>query len=416
MNPAGLSRSVSLGHLTPDMSHINNVQSTLGASVTGVEGSRLQRSNSCPDISGAKLELFSALNRKADMEALISCLKSESAQQKLRDILTQSPNTSAKNEIARFAALYRQLTQNPDLTSEQQGLLLDLAEQYAEKIIADGLGSKSAFGPWNTTNKKDFKKRQELEHKLATLVNEATHGDCLAMGNNFAKREVLPFILSCLSNQFGCGLSDESAQKIVELVDKAAMQALVAVRERYVQLVDEQGMGVGKQARDLETIGAMPLLLRSILAHIPKDLLPDEVDSARMKPQGPAEPAGPEEPAGPNDRGITINIGDINIDNRSYNYDSHDVTTSRNIHGSESGAGSQKEYIDASTSMDDLVSTSTASTQTGLDDDDTGFSTYGSDSHSIESGSQTAEDGNNGDDLSAIRGRDGSGGGNGGGV
>ncbi|HHR5887043.1 TPA: hypothetical protein ACS7WW_003473, partial [Providencia alcalifaciens] len=406
MNPAGLSRAVSLGNLAPDMSNINNIQTPLGGSVRGVEGSRIQRSHSCPDLSGGKLELFAAFQRKANLESLIGTVKSESAQQKLRDILTQSPNASAKHEVERFASVFRQLKQNPALTQTQQGLLLELAEQYAEKIIADGLGSKSAFGPWNGSNQKNFKKRQELEHKLANLVCECTQGDGLALGNNFAQKEVLPFILSCLQDQFGCGLSDESAQQIVQLVDKAAMQALEAIRQRYLDLIEEQGQGVGKQARDLETIGMMPLLLRNILANIPKELLPDEIDSTIPRqprdadPAGPADPNAPTGPTEPLDRGITINVGGINIDNRSYNYDSHDITTTNNTNGNDSQVTKGSE--DASTSTDDI-----ASTTENAGDDVT--STSEGRGNSISSGSQTS-----GDDLSATRGQEGAGGGHGG--
>ncbi|WGZ56333.1 hypothetical protein PO864_19710 (plasmid) [Providencia alcalifaciens] len=406
MNPAGLSRAVSLGNLAPDMSNINNIQTPLGGSVRGVEGSRIQRSHSCPDLSGGKLELFAAFQRKANLESLIGTVKSESAQQKLRDILTQSPNASAKHEVERFASVFRQLKQNPALTQTQQGLLLELAEQYAEKIIADGLGSKSAFGPWNGSNQKNFKKRQELEHKLANLVCECTQGDGLALGNNFAQKEVLPFILSCLQDQFGCGLSDESAQQIVQLVDKAAMQALEAIRQRYLDLIEEQGQGVGKQARDLETIGMMPLLLRNILANIPKELLPDEIDSTIPRqprdedPAGPADPNAPTGPTEPLDRGITINVGGINIDNRSYNYDSHDITTTNNTNGNDSQVTKGSE--DASTSTDDI-----ASTTENVGDDVT--STSEGRGNSISSGSQTS-----GDDLSATLGQEGTGGGHGG--
>ncbi|WP_407901996.1 hypothetical protein [Providencia rustigianii] len=408
MNPAGLSRAVSLGNLAPDMSNINNIQTPLGGSVRGVEGSRIQRSHSCPNLSGGKLELFAAFQRKANLDALIDTVKSESAQQKLRDILTQSPNASAKHEVERFASVFRQLKQNPDLTQTQQGLLLELAEQYAEKIIADGLGSKSAFGPWNGSNQKNFKKRQELEHKLANLVCECTQGDGLALGNNFAQKEVLPFILSCLQDQFGCGLSDESAQQIVQLVDKAAMQALEAIRQRYLDLIEEQGQGVGKQARDLETIGMMPLLLRNILANIPKESLPDEIDSTIPRqprdadPAGPADPNAPTGPTEPLDRGITINVGGINIDNRSYNYDSHDITTTNNTNGNDSQVTKGSE--DASTSTDDIAS---ASTTENAGDDVT--STSEERGYSISSGSQTS-----GDDLSATLGQEEAGGGHGG--
>ncbi|HHR6466083.1 TPA: hypothetical protein ACS78B_003586, partial [Providencia alcalifaciens] len=408
MNPAGLSRAVSLGNLAPDMSNINNIQTPLGGSVRGVEGSRIQRSHSCPDLSGGKLELFAAFQRKANLESLIGTVKSESAQQKLRDILTQSPNASAKHEVERFASVFRQLKQNPDLTQTQQGLLLELAEQYAEKIIADGLGSKSAFGPWNGANQKNFKKRQELEHKLANLVCECTQGDGLALGNNFAQKEVLPFILSCLQDQFGCGLSDESAQQIVQLVDKAAMQALEAIRQRYLDLIEEQGQGVGKQARDLETIGMMPLLLRNILANIPKESLPDEVDSTIPRqprdadPAGPADPNAPTGPTEPLDRGITINVGGINIDNRSYNYDSHDITTTNNTNGNDSQVTKGSE--DASTSTDDIASTST----TENSGDDVTFTSEGR-GHSISSGSQSS-----GDNPSVTLGQEDSGGGHGG--
>ncbi|HHR5829381.1 TPA: hypothetical protein ACS7X9_003517, partial [Providencia alcalifaciens] len=408
MNPAGLSRAVSLGNLAPDMSNINNIQTPLGGSVRGVEGSRIQRSHSCPNLSGGKLELFAAFQRKANLDALIDTVKSESAQQKLRDILTQSPNASAKHEVERFASVFRQLKQNPDLTQTQQGLLLELAEQYAEKIIADGLGSKSAFGPWNGSNQKNFKKRQELEHKLANLVCECTQGDGLALGNNFAQKEVLPFILSCLQDQFGCGLSDESAQQIVQLVDKAAMQALEAIRQRYLDLIEEQGQGVGKQARDLETIGMMPLLLRNILANIPKESLPDEIDSTIPRQPRDADPAGPTDPNAPNapteplDRGITINVGGINIDNRSYHYDSHDITTTNNTNGNDPQV--TKGYEDASTSTDDIAS---ASTTENAGDDVTSTSEGGG--HSISSGSQTS-----GDDLSATLGQEEAGGGHGG--
>ncbi|HHR6406451.1 TPA: hypothetical protein ACS78E_003198, partial [Providencia alcalifaciens] len=408
MNPAGLSRAVSLGNLAPDMSNVNNIQTPLGGSIRGVEGSRIQRSHSCPDLSGGKLELFAAFQRKANFDALIDTVKSESAQQKLRDILTQSPNASAKHEVERFATVFRQLKQNPDLTPAQQGLLLELAEQYAEKIIADGLGSKSAFGPWNGSNQKDFKKRQELEHRLASLVCECTQGDGLALGNHFAQKEVLPFILSCLQDQFGCGLSDESAQQIVQLVDKAAMQALEAIRHRYLDLIDEQGMGVGKQARDLETIGMMPLLLRNILATIPKDLLPDEVDATiprqprDAEPAGPADPNAPTGPTDPLDRGITINVGGINIDNRSYHYDSHDITTTNNTNGNDPQV--TKGYEDASTSTDDDLSATGGLEATGGGHGGD-ITSSGEGRDAISSGSQTPDD-----DLSATRGREAAGG------
>ncbi|PTU68214.1 hypothetical protein [Chromobacterium haemolyticum] len=267
----------------------------------------------------------------------VASLFSASPQAKaLYQLYRASPNVHAKGEIEEFAKVYAKLKQQPDLSPQDAKSLDDLARQYTARILKDGLGVESAFGPWLDSCKQQYKLRSELEHKLAVLANEHCGGDTMKLGNAFMLREVSTFILSYVETQLGRPLDVATGKQVLELVDSAARQAFDALRQSRDEMLRQSGPSLGRQARDLDTVAILPQLLRSVLAGLGQEAPP------QAKPDLPDEPKGPDAPkpdpsaapaGGPN---ITINVGGITIDN------SVNITDSGNTSDSGNSSRSQR--------------------------------------------------------------------------
>ncbi|WP_279205312.1 hypothetical protein [Obesumbacterium proteus] len=264
------------------------------------------------------LASFNALHNKQAIQDLFSVVPA-GQQPKLVEIFQQSHNTYAHREITEFAKVYSQLIRQPDLSVEARTMLDALAQQYTDKIQSDGLGEKSAFGPWTASKGKQYQQRSQIEHKLAEFANQHFCDSFLQLGSGFMSREVMPFIQNCIEQRLGAPLTAATNRNLMDVVDKAAMQAFNALREGRTGLIDQHGLGVGKLARDLDTVATLPLLLRNVLAQLPQDLLQTVPPSTSAPASGPdgSTPAAPAAvAAGPG--GVTINIGDIHIDNSKY--------------------------------------------------------------------------------------------------
>lgn len=264
------------------------------------------------------LASFNALHNKQAIQDLFSVVPA-GQQPKLVEIFQQSHNTYAHREITEFAKVYSQLIRQPDLSVEARTMLDALAQQYTDKIQSDGLGEKSAFGPWTASKGQQYQQRSQIEHKLAEFANQHFCDSFLQLGSGFMSREVMPFIQNCIEQRLGAPLTEATNRNLMDVVDKAAMQAFNALREGRTGLIDQHGLGVGKLARDLDTVATLPLLLRNVLAQLPQDLLQTVPPSTSAPASGPdgSTPAAPAAvAAGPG--GVTINIGDIHIDNSKY--------------------------------------------------------------------------------------------------
>lgn len=285
----GLSRSWSC----PDMSaqHLRaQKMNGLGENLSDVRASSavLSRSLSCPALlattvrdeassstagtkASAGLASFGGMHKAQALQDLFGAAGAEK-QQQLATLFLQSPNAYACREITAFSKVYSQLIHQPNLSEEARATLNTMAQQYTDKILNDGLGEKSAFGPWTAKTKEQYQKRSKLEHTLAMFANTHSAGDFLQLGHGFMAREVMPFIQTCIEQHLGETLSETTCQRLHGLVDNAAMKTFTALRQSSVELVEQRGVGVGKLARDLDTVATLPLLLRDILANLPKDV------------------------------------------------------------------------------------------------------------------------------------------------
>lgn len=285
------------------------------------------------------LASFNALHNKQAIQDLFS-VESAGQRPKLIEIFQQSHNTYAHREITEFAKVYSQLIRQPDLSVEARTMLDALAQQYTDKIQSDGLGEKSAFGPWTASKGKQYQQRSQIEHKLTEFANQHFCDSFLQLGSGFMSREVMPFIQNCIEQRLGAPLTEATNRNLMDVVDKAAMQAFNALREGRAGLIDQHGLGVGKLARDLDTVATLPLLLRNVLAQLPQDLLQTVPPSTSAPASGPdgSTPAAPAAvAAGPG--GVTINIGDIHIDNSKYT-DKSKRTNNRQPQASQSRSAS----------------------------------------------------------------------------
>jgi hypothetical protein len=222
----------------------------------------------------------------------------------LRDMYAASSNLYAKGEISEFAKVFTQLSRQ-SLSTENSALLDQLAQDYTQRIVKDGLGEKSAFGPWTPNTAKSHQQRSAIEHNLAFLAQQIG-GDVLALGNRQIAHEVLPFIQNCLESHIGRTLDGATAQRLEEVVDQAAQQAFDALRQQRRGMSGLQGVGVGKLARDLDTVAMLPLLLRNLLSHLPH---PQDIPPKINTPVTPTNPEPSTSPAA----GIAVHIGTINI-------------------------------------------------------------------------------------------------------
>ncbi|OQS28871.1 hypothetical protein [Chromobacterium violaceum] len=248
---------------------------------------------------------------------------------KLGELYQTSSNRYAKLEIAEFAKVYSQLKRQPDLDPAAGKTLDDLAQQYAARILKDGLGEKSAFGPWIQGTDKHYQLRSGLEHKLAEIASRHCQGDAQRLGNDFMRAEVTTFILSCVETHLGRRLDEATSRQITGLVDSAAMQAFEDLRQRRGDLIEQRGFSVGTLARDLDTVAVLPQLLRSLLEALPfgpRQRAPEEPAGdgpARPTPVPDAGPAGPGEAPRPQEIHYhidnSIHWNDNSQDNRRWN-------------------------------------------------------------------------------------------------
>ncbi|HID7510667.1 TPA: hypothetical protein ACXHW4_004583 [Enterobacter hormaechei] len=305
----------------------------LGENVSDVRASSavLSRSLSCPVLlsttvsneassstTGTKANVglagFGGLHKALALQDLFAAAGADK-QEKLATLFLQSSNAYACREITAFAKVYSQLIHQPNLSADARATLDTLAQQYTDKIVNDGLGEKSAFGPWTAKLDKKYQQRSNLEHTLATFANTHSAGDFLQLGSGFMAREVMPFIQTCIERQLGAALNETTCQRLHELVDQAAMKTFDALRQSRVELLEQRGVGVGKLARDLDTVATLPLLLRDILGNLPKDLPQTTQPTSTPAPDTSTIPGLA---ANPGAGGITINIGDIHIDKSQY--------------------------------------------------------------------------------------------------
>ncbi|MFK7087234.1 SPI-1 type III secretion system effector SipA [Chromobacterium violaceum] len=248
---------------------------------------------------------------------------------KLGELYQASPNRYAKLEIAEFAKVYSQLKRQPDLDPAAGKTLDDLAQQYAARILKDGLGVKSAFGPWTQRTDKHYQLRSGLERKLAEIASRHCQGDAQKLGNDFMRAEVTTFILSCVETHLGRQLDEATSRQITGLVDSAAMQAFEDLRQRRGDLIEQRGFSVGTLARDLDTVAVLPQLLRSLLEALPPgpgQRAPEEPardGPARPTPSPDPGPAGPGEAQRPQEIHYhidnSIHWNDNSQDNRRWN-------------------------------------------------------------------------------------------------
>lgn len=328
-------------------------QNQFGARLNNVRSSsvRLSRALSCPpscllpnlthvssvpaDIKNSSLELAKfefVFERKALQDLFYA--GPEGKREKLETLFSNSSNTNAKHEIMAFAKVFSQLLSQPDLTTDNRTKLNELAQNYNSQILRDGLGEKSGFAAWTASTDSRYVQRSKLEHQLASLAEQYSAGDVLKLGARFMAVDVMTYIEQCLEQQLGAKLNSATRQRLPELVDKAAMRVFDALRTERVKLINQRGMGVGKLARDLDTVATVPRLLRDILPAIAEA-------SQNAKPKSSLQPEAavpPENKAGqqtPSSGGFTLN-GGIHIDNRQVDNSQHTFNLNINV----SGAGS----------------------------------------------------------------------------
>lgn len=327
---SGLSRA----HSCPDLSALLNGPARPASALAR----RLSEARSSAAAPPRRHSLADLASYKADYsrDSVAALFAASSQSQRLGELYQESPNRYAKLEIAEFAKVYSQLSRQEGLSEQARQALDGLAQQYTDKILKDGLGEKSAFGPWTPKTDKQYQQRSKLEHKLAAMLEKQCPGGLLQLGNDFMRREVVPFILSRVESHLGRQLDESTCQRLTELVDSAAMKAFEELRQRRGELIEQRGVSVGTLARDLDTVAILPQLLRSLLEGLGQETPP------RATPDLPDEPKGPDAPkpdpsaapaGGPN---ITINVGGITIDN------SVNITDSGNTSDSGNSSRSQR--------------------------------------------------------------------------
>ncbi|AVG16943.1 hypothetical protein CFN79_14395 [Chromobacterium vaccinii] len=184
---------------------------------------------------------------------------------RLLDVYQGSSNFYARMEVAEFAKVFHQLVQQPDLDAGSKSQLQEQARQYAALILKDGLGEKSAFGPWTPKTDKGYQLRSQLEHKLAQHA-VALEGGVGQLSESFLTREVLPLAGEYLAYQLDVSLDSDAVRDGQKRFEQAARQVFEDLSQARRELMDIHGAGVGKLARDLDLMAMLPLLLRAALA------------------------------------------------------------------------------------------------------------------------------------------------------
>ncbi|NHR07709.1 hypothetical protein HA052_21195 [Chromobacterium haemolyticum] len=320
---SGLSRA----HSCPDLSALLNGPAR-PASALVRQLSEARSSDAAPPRRHSLADLASY---KADYsrDSVGALFAASSQSQRLGELYQGSPNRYAKLEIAEFAKVYSQLSQQEGLNEQARQALDGLAQQYTEKILKDGLGEKSVFGPWTPRTDKHYQQRSKLEHKLAVMMERQCPGGVLQLGNDFMRREVVPFILSRVESHLGRQLDENTCQRLTELVDSAAMKAFEELRLRRGELIEQRGVSVGTLARDLDTVAILPQLLRSLLEgqgqgskdpEQPEPVRADQPDPGPgSQPNPDPGPAGPGETPRPQEVHYHFNFNDNSQDNRQDN-------------------------------------------------------------------------------------------------
>ncbi|MCP1290090.1 hypothetical protein NK214_07790 [Chromobacterium sp. S0633] len=313
---SGLSRA----HSCPDLSALLNGPARPASALAR----RLSEARSSDAAPPRRHSLADLASYKADYsrDSVAALFAASSQSQRLGELYQESPNRYAKLEIAEFAKVYSQLSRQEGLSEQARQTLDGLAQQYTDKILKDGLGEKSAFGPWTPRTDKHYQQRSKLEHKLAAMMERQCPGGVLQLGNDFMRREVVPFILSRVESHLGRQLDESTCQRLTELVDSAAMKAFEELRQRRGELIEQRGVSVGTLARDLDTVAILPQLLRSLLEGLgqgPKDPERPEPVRADQPDPGPGPQPGPTEPGGAQQPMVVNNYYTTNNDNRQDN-------------------------------------------------------------------------------------------------
>ncbi|WP_157654563.1 hypothetical protein [Burkholderia ubonensis] len=274
-------------------------------------------------------------------------------QGELSKLFDDSRNGYAQREITRFAEVYSQLLK---LYPEAKNTLDALAQQYNNKILKDGLKDQSGFGAYSPEKAKLYEQRRALEKSLANTAREMTGANFLEMGEHFMAKEVLPYIQAYVTEELKCNLTQD---QVKDLVDRAAKLAFDALRQARSDLAGEAGFGVGKLARDLDTVAVLPLLLRNILMDsVPKEQRQDPPAANEPIPGGP----GQIDPAPP--QVIHYHYNNY-YDSHDVTHDSHNVTHDSHNVSHDSHNNSFDYSTHRSTSMSDEGARSTHSAMSG---------------------------------------------------
>ncbi|MGC3029860.1 hypothetical protein ACPUER_32825 [Burkholderia sp. DN3021] len=282
--------------------------------------------NSGPKGGVISPEQFKNVFQTEAMQALFAA--SPDKQGELSKLFDNSRNGYAQREVARFAEVYSQLLK---LYPEAKDNLDGLAQQYNNKILKDGLKDKSGFGAYSPEKAKLYEQRRTLEKELAAAAKEMTGSNFLEMGEHFMAKEVLPYIQAYVTEKLQCNLSQD---QVKDLVDRAAKQAFDALRQARSDLAGEAGFGVGKLARDLDTVAVLPLLLRNVLMDsVPKEQRQDPPPANESILNGP----GQTDPVSPpvihchynshyDSHNVTHDSHNVTHDSHNVTHDSHNVT------------------------------------------------------------------------------------------
>ncbi|MBX9346841.1 hypothetical protein ACFFU8_04280 [Chromobacterium piscinae] len=266
MPPGGLSRSVSLPDLR-SVSLLKKADSSRARSCSVYPEllKELKGASNCPSKPMRPEPDLSSLSEGLATQSLkaLSCLGEPP--DRLLDVYQGSSNFYARMEVAEFAKVFHQLSQQPNLDEESKSQLQEQARQYAALILKDGLGEESAFGPWTPKTDKGYQLRSQLEHKLAQHA-VSLKGGVGQLSESFLAREVLPLAGEYLAHQLGVRLDSDAVRDGLKQFERAARQVFESLSQARRESMEIHGAGVGKLARDLDLMAVLPWLLRAELA------------------------------------------------------------------------------------------------------------------------------------------------------
>ncbi|PRP70976.1 hypothetical protein BUE93_09130 [Chromobacterium amazonense] len=251
--------------------------------------------------------------------------------QKLEEIVNGSKNPAAQRAVKNFATVYEHLLEKTQKNLAAKAVLTKIAQEYIGHILKDGLGEKSAFGPWMDSTSASHGKLAKLETKLVDFAKQHSTNNFLELGSHYCSSKVLPFIETNIKER---GLEPPARDELFGLVDASAKTAFDALRQALDEQASARGCSLSKLARDMDIVNVLPLLLRNVLAGLPKGTIPQtdatpdgngegEVDGARG--QGPAQAAAMQ----PSNPASTINnfYGNVYLGNVDMSQDRTKTTT-----------------------------------------------------------------------------------------